>query len=585
MKRNMYGVLLALLLGLTLSLLGTNVFGACTNILVGKNATTDGSTIGTYCCDGARYANVVVEPREKFRAGAMMPIYFRPYASNYQRYLEYLEQEEIKGYIPQVRQTYRYVSLRVWYDDQRVGGINEHGLTTGETTIGGRSELRNSKGLLFAYSNYKESSLLTLALQRAKTAREAVRIMGSLAEEFGYAQTGEHISVTDGNEAWAFEIFGPGSDWTPESGRPGAVWCAQRIPDGHVGVSANRSRIGEVPLEENDYFMFSPNIRSLALENSWWNGAEPFVWYAAYGPSTGRGSMMREWRALSLVAPSLGLLPPDPTQGVDTRYPFSVAPENLVSVQDIMAVHRDTYVETEFDLTEDPAFYYENRSGELVKSPMANPFGPTDLFNLLGISAERSIGTASSVFSYVSQVTQSLPDPIKGCMWLGFGPAVSTCYVPVYSGTTELPESWGQTELTHVNRDNAWWAFNLVDQLPLIKWQNAIAGVEAVRAQAEASLFVQQFDFEQFILDLYSGRRGAAADQLATKLTTKYTNDCMNAVADGYWRLVDYLLFTFYSRVSSGAPQALPAIDCPPYPTNPGKAHGKDKTMAKKKNK
>jgi dipeptidase len=452
--------------------------------------------------------------------------------------------------------------------------MNEFGLTTGETTISARSGLRNPNGLLSAYTNYKESSLMTLALQRAKTAREAVQIMGSLAEKYGYAgygnTYGEHISVTDGNEAWAFEVFastpGAQADWSPGCGQPGAVWCAQRIPDGHVGVSANRSRIGEVPLQQNEEFMFSSNIRSLALAKGWWNGAEPFVWYAAYGPSTSRGSKMREWRALSLAAPSLLL--PEPAASGDTRYPFSVPADQLLSVQDVIAIHRDFYEGTIYDITANAKFLIPPQNTSV--SPMASPFGPTDLYRLLGISAERSIATASSVFTYVSQVSQNLPDPIKGCMWYASGPAKSSCFVPLYSGVTTLPESWSDTERAMVNRHNAWWAFKLVDKLQLIQWKNAINSVKGVYAPAEDTFFAQQFDFESAVLELYSGRDEAAAKQLAMKMATNYTNACMKAVSDGYWELVDYLLFRYYF---GGTAQLLPAIECPPIPLNPGQGY------------
>jgi dipeptidase len=526
----------------------------CTNIIVGKDATVDGSTIGTYCCDGALYAEVKVVPGRVYRPGKMMPIYYRPFPWNYDQYLEYLDEEELVGLVPQVRRTYRYVDIRVWYDDQHVGGINEYGVTVGETTINGRPELSNEKGIFGAYTNYPESSLLTLALQRAKTAREAIQVMGSLAEEYGYhAPMGsEHITVTDGDEAWAFEILGPGPDWEPGCGKPGAVWCAQRIPDGHVGVSANRSRIGEVPLEETDYFMFSPNIRSLALEKGWWDGVEPFVWYDAYAPSAWPN--LREWRVLSLIAPSLGL---DPTA---VRWPFSVKPDEKVSVQDIMAIHRDTYEGTDYDVTEDPAFYLDGK-----KSPMACPFGPRDLHNLLDVKATRGVATSSSVFSYVSQVRADLPKPIKGCMWFGFGPAASTCYLPLYSGVTKLPESWGDTELTRVDREDSWWAFNLVDTLPLIKWQDAIEDIRDVREPAEACFFENQPDFENAVVKLYFRRWPGKAKKIAQTWVTQYTNACMNAVSDGYWELVDYLLFKYYFQGSWGAPQERPSIDCPPY--------------------
>jgi len=579
MKRGMSKVIagiLALMLALALIVVSAPVFAgdsatdsisdtashACTNILVGNDASVDDSTISTYCCDGARYAKVKVILGETYRPGTMIPVYYRPPVYNYETYLaylEYLENPTLIGEIPQVEETYSYVNLQVWYYEDQVGGINEYGLTIGETTIGGRKELRNENGLLYIYTGLQQNSLMSLALERAKTAREAIEIMGSLAEEYGYLQSGEHVTISDGDEIWAFEIFGPGEDWEPGCGKPGAVWCAQRIPDAHVGVSANRSRIGLIDDNNPDYeFMHSPNVYSLALEKGWWDGVELFVWYEAYAPSTRVN--LREWEVLNLVAPSLNL---DPDE---VRHPFSVEPDELVSVQDIMAIHRDYYKGTPFDITEDPAFYVD---GE--KSPMACPFGPRDLHNLLGLRAKRSVATASSVFSYVSQVRADLPDPIKGCMWLGFGPAVATCYVPVYSGVTELPESWSETELTRVNRENSWWAFNLADQLPLIKWQDAIEDVKGVRDPAEACFFAQQPDLESTIIDLYSGRAEAAAEQLATKLVTNYTCSCMNAVSEGYWELVDYLLFTYYFRGSGGAPQELPSIECPPVPTNPGR--------------
>jgi dipeptidase len=309
--------------------------------------------------------------------------------------------------------------------------------------------------------------------------------------------------------------------------------------------------------------MFSSNIRSLALAKGYWNGVEPFVWYATYGPSTSRGSKMREWRVLSLAAPSLGL--PAPAATGDTRYPFSVPVDKLLSVQDVMAIHRDFYQGTEFDITANPKFLIPPQLTSV--SPMASPFGPSDLYRLLGISAERSVATASSVFSYVSQVSKGLPDPIKGCMWFTFGPALTGCYAPIYSGATELPESWSNTDLVKVNRDNAWWAFKLADTLPLIKWQNAIQDIAEVYGGAEATFFAQQPDLESSILDLYSRRGKAAADELAKKLVTKYTNASMNAVSDGYWELTDYLLFRYFF---GGSLQSVPAIDCPPVPTNPG---------------
>jgi len=561
-KRRILSILFTCVMVLSLLGFGVPVFadngytpadtasGHCTNIMVGKDATVDGSTIGTYSCDGALWASIEVVPGETFPSGTKTPIYYRPYPNTYADYLEWLDKPTLKGEIPQVEKTYRYVSMKVWYDEQRNGGINEYGLTTGETTIGGREELINEKGLLYTYSNYKESSLMTLALQRAKTAREAIQAMGSLAEEYGYAQSGEHITVADGNEVWAFEIFGPGSDWTPGCGKPGAVWCAQRIPDGEVGVSANRSRIGLIDEDNPKYeFMHSPNAKSLAKEMGWWDGVKPFVWYEAYGPSSEPMSSLREWEVLDSVAPSLNL---DPEA---ERYPFSVKPDKPVSVQDIMFIYRYSYEGTDRDITENPKFYVDGQ-----KSPMACPWGPQDLHKLLGVEGNVSVAYIGhlwpSVFCYVSQVRADLPDPIKGCMWFGFGPAASTCYVPIYSGVTKLPESWGTTDLTRPNRENSWWAFNLVDKLSLIKYQSAIEDIKGVRDPAEAKFFAMQPDIESTAADLYN-REGPTAAQ---ESVTNYTNSCMNAVSDAYWELVDYLLYKYYFDPGWASPPELPVV-------------------------
>ncbi len=535
-------------------------FEGCTNIMVGKNASDSGATIGTYSCDGPPGANasIHVEPAQSFKLGSRLDITYRhwqPYT--WEEYLASLEDKPVVlGSIPQVRHNYRYVSLMAWYDDLRFGGINEYGLTVGETTIGGRDELyvpRNplteSKAFFVYAGNTKENGLMTLALARAKTAREAVKIIGELVEVYGFVEAGEHITLSDGEEIWAMEIFGVGPGWVPGSGTPGAVWCAQRIPDGHVGVSANRSRIGEVDLADTDHFMASPNIFSLAQEHGWWDPSSgaPFNWHEAYAPRTKPN--LREWQVLNAVAPSLGL---DPNA---VNLPFTVKPDHPVSVEDIMAIHRDHYVGTEYDVTENPAFYVDG-----VKSPMACPWGPAELFKLLGVTPKRSVGTPTSVFTYISEVKSWLPDPIKGCMWFGFGLADTTCYVPVYSGVTSLPESWDRPDMTRLNRSQAYWAFALADTLSRIRYQEAIDDVRGVRDPAESVFLQEQGDIEVTVQDLYAQKNQTAARNDAEKLITRYVNECMTAVAAGYWQLSDYLLFKYYYSSDPDTMDDRPAI-------------------------
>jgi dipeptidase len=299
--------------------------------------------------------------------------------------------------------------------------------------------------------------------------------------------------------------------------------------------------------------MGSPNVHSLAIEKGWWNpkSGKPFIWYEAYSKPAPweRGSIIREWRILSLVAPSLKL---DVEKG---RFPFSVKPDHLLSVQDIIGIHRDTLQGTPFDITENATFYIESKNG-LEKSPMASPFGPSHLHKLLGIKRERIVGADTSCFVSVTQVRADLPDPIKACMWFTLGPAWSGCFVPVYSGCNELPESWASNNHAKIVRGEAMWALKLTHELAYINYQNASLDIQAFRDPVEAQFFAQQDSIEKSALQIYR-QHGIIA---ARTFVTDYTNNCMNSVSEGYWNLVDYLLFTYYFRSSWKAPQKRPVI-------------------------
>jgi dipeptidase len=541
--------------------------GGCTGIMVGKDATVDGSVIGTYSCDGAMYAKTVVVPGVTYKEGATLPIYYRPYSNNYAAYIANLDKEEKLGEIPQVEETYRYISNIVYYDDQNCGGVNEHGLCIGETTIGGNRDLRNSNGWMYAYSNYPSTSLMALGLQRAKTAREAVKIIGALAEEYGYAQSGEHLTITDKNEAWAMEIFGPGRDWTHESGKPGAVWAARRVPDGEIAFSANSSRLGlmEEVVEDGEDFMNSSNTFTLAEELGLWEPGTPFVWYKVYGNRNDRHSL-REWSIVNKYAPSLGVEVDDPIF-------FSFKPDEKVSVQDVMEMYRDYFTGIpELDVTMNEAYKLSN--GKV--SPMAGPYGPSALHSLLGVSTQRSVGTRSSVFTYVTQHKDWLPDPVGTCMWYTPGTALTGSYTPIYAGTLELPEAWTDTPMTYVDRDSAWWAFTMTEGLSHIEWQNAIKDIKAVRDPAETSFLAEQADVEAVAAELYNNERGKSDEQEkggnanqqreahgklnAERYLTEYTNKSLNAIGDTYWDLVDYLMFKYYFRAGKSIPATMPVV-------------------------
>lgn len=272
-------------------------------------------------------------------------------------------------------------------------GLNEYGVSIAIELLPMREGLACDKGRVGPNSNHWTTSLMANGLLRAKAAREAVGLIGAMIEEYGFLYyrapgAGVALPIADGREVWLMEIFGPGTDWTPDSGRPGGVWCAQRIPDGEVGCSANCSRIGAVDLNDPDHFLASTNVFSLAEALGFWKPAT-FRWHEAYGGPGDRSNSLREWRALSLVAPSLGLkFTGDPA--VD-RYPFSVKPDRPITVPKLMDVMRDRYEGTEYDVTAKPAFQIKGG-----RSSLACPWGPPELLDLLGLKPERSICTPTS---------------------------------------------------------------------------------------------------------------------------------------------------------------------------------------------
>ncbi|MHC4405506.1 MAG: C69 family dipeptidase, partial [Planctomycetota bacterium] len=414
-------------------------------------------------------------------------------------------------------------------------------------------------------SNHWTTSLIANGLLRAKTAREAIRVIGSMIDEYGFLyyrapHAGVALPIADERETWLMEIFGPGENWTAKSGKPGGVWCAQRIPDGEVGCSANRSRIGELDLEDRDHFMASANVFSLAQDLGFWKPEKPFVWYEVYGGPGSRYNSLREWRALSLAAPSLALKATgDPA--VD-RYPFSVKPDKPVTVGMLMDVMRDGYEGTDFDLTEHPAFQVKGR-----KSPLARPWGPAELFDLLEIRPERALCTPTSGYVFIAQLREWLPDPIGNCLWFAYGPASTSCFVPVYAGVTDLPDPWDHpANFTRVDREQPQWNFRLVHNLTNnLRYQHAIKDVRQVLKPAEERFLGVQAEVEKAAIRVFErgGSRGAET------FLTDYAQQCTTKVGYAYGELVDYLTFRYLLGYKELAPPALPQIAAPVVPDVP----------------
>ncbi len=501
--------LLVFLLGVNLSGFSQEQeFENCTSIIVGKKASVDGSTMTSHSCDsGSDRTWINVVPRKNHEKGATCPIILDPKGTKGP-----IDPDAIEaGTIPQVALTYAYINTAYPV-------MNEFQLAIGETTFGGKRELHSEKGLIDCPELYR------LALERAKTAREAIRIIDELTKKYGYNDVGECFTFADPKETWHFEILGPGKD------KIGAVWAAVRIPDDEVGVSANASRIRTLNLKDPDHYMASENVFTLAQELGWWDpkSGEPFEFCYAYADRRSMGCRRREWRVLSLVAPSLKL---DPN---GENYPLSVKPEKKLSVQDLLVMFRDYYQNTPYDMTN--SLMVIDREGKAVKSPVANPFMTGDLRNLLKVPSERTICCARATYLQVTQSREWLPDPIGGVVWLGYDNPLLTPHTPFYCGISQMPESYQVDGREKFRRDCAWWSFRQVSQLCMLRYQPMSKDVEKVWKEIEDKAFANQTAFEEEMIRLIK------TDPVKTQeLLTRYCNDMANSAVDRYWKLAEEL--------------------------------------------
>lgn len=500
---------------------------ACTDIVAGKNATADGSVITSHTADGAFYdARVRFIPGQKFPAGTNADVFWN------------ITNEEdtppVKiGEIPQVEQTYGY--FHVGYP-----AMNEHRVAMGESTIGQREELKTFRPDAKAIMTIDQ--LAVFALQRAKTAREAIQVMGDLAVKYGFLPScgteGECLTVTDPDEAWIFNVYGSGFMWLPESGKPGAAWVAQRVPDDEVVVVPNIGRI-KVP-DENDTknFMVSKGYKELAADLGLYNLAsnKPFSFQEVFAPATGNNDWAlssmwirsRLYTIYSRLAPSMKWDPYAET----SSYPFSVKPEKKISVQDVMDMLRSYHEGSVFDMTEAPAWLVPNAEGKMAKSPLATPF-PTKLQRqLLKIPYSRPIAVASCAYSWVSQMRKDLPDPVGGVMWFGFDNPYHTVYVPIYTGTRDTKETWRTFDRNKFDLKSTQWAFILQDDLVNIRWQDTIKDLNAVRGPIEKEFFDKQSEIEKQAVALYK-----ESPAKAEKFLTDYTVAAMEKVENAWWQL------------------------------------------------
>jgi len=498
--------------------------------MVSKLASTDGSVMTAHSCDGNYRTWLQIEPRRENAATAQRPIYWGLLHNETPDDMRGLQ---LKGYIPEVEQTYRYFNVAY-------PAMNEKGLAIGETTIGGRRELRNDEGLFLI------ENLQAIALERTATARDAIRLIGDLVKEYGYGDWGECLTFADAKEVWHFEIMGAGPM------EVGGVWAAVRIPDGQVGVSANIPRISEIDLDDPDHYMASDNVFSLAEEFGYWSpdSGEPFKWWRAYGNvdqdgNSRRPYSTREFYILSTLAPSLNL-----TMDVE-ELPFSVVPDEKVSVRDVLAYYRQTYEGTEFDMTKN--LMVTNRSGDTVKSPMVNNWNTSrdlgQLFNALKpgtVDFQRTISVQQCSYSQVIQARDWLPPEIGTIAWFSFDNPGQSPRIPIWAGVTELPESF-KIDCQHSYReDSACWWFRRTNRLSQIKWGWAREYLEPAVMSFEDQAFDEVPLLEQKALELMQTEMAQSDDGDSEPMEyreflTRYTNSFARATMQKWWELGDFL--------------------------------------------
>lgn len=523
-------IVIALLLVSISALAGNFRDGGCMDVIVGKDATVDGSVITSHTVDGwydANYnsKNIHVVPGQTFPKGSMLDVYYGMCGDTLDPNLP----KKI-GQIPQVEQTFTY------FHDAYCHG-NEYQLLIGETTIGQKEELMTFVG---EKAIMTIEQLTAIALQRTKTAREAIKLIGELAETYGFLPScdgmGECLTITDPKEAWVFEVFSVGITWDPASGKPGAIWAAQRVPDDELVCVPNISRIREIDLSNPDYFMASENYMQEAIDRGWYDPAsgKPFIWQEAYTPLLGDWALSNDWIYIRLhlvyswAAPSLEWDPHRDT----TTYPFSIKPEKKVSVMDVIELQRSTLTGTVFDMEANPAWLVPGPDGKCVKSPFATPFVDGDTRKLLNIPYYRPAARQGCSFGTVTQARSWLPDAIGGIIWFYFDNPATSIHIPIYVGVQEIPASWSTFDRTKFSLESDRWAFMLADDLVNRRYQDAIKDLRAVRDPLQAEFFANQEAVEKKALELYNEDPMKAKQYL-----TEYTSEAMAKATKTYWEL------------------------------------------------
>jgi len=508
----------------------SSVAFSCTTIIAGKNATTDGSLFTSHTNDCGRCdPRIAYVPAKDWEPGAMRAVYkfdlLYPRLCCYDRGPTYLPKAgevpmEPMGYIPQAAHTYAYY-------DGVYGIMNEHQLNIGECSCGSRV---NGKALPEGEALFDIAELSRVALERCTTAREAIQLMGDLGVEYGYYSGGETLTIIDTEEAWVFNMVG-----SPDGNGKSAVWVAQRVPDDEVAVMCNQFTVREIDPNDPDTFMFSENIFDLAQTEGWWkpeDGQLDFnrVYGRAYDPVR-LYSLRRKWRAFDLLAPSMKFQP-YVNDTFTKEYPFSVKPDKKISMADVISITRDYYAGTEFDLS---------------KGIAAGPFGTPNRFagagaeNLIeGGAWERAISMFRADYTQISQTRGWLPDSIGSVLWYTPDIALTSCFMPIYAGSTHLPESFSTGTRSKYDENSAWWVFNFVSNWADLKFSYMIEDIKIKQQEIEGKEFAFQSAIDAAALVLHK-----QDPELAKAYLTDYSVNNAEAVVQEWRELGKFLVMKY----------------------------------------
>ena len=455
---------------------------ACSNFIVGKKASVDGSVMCSYSADDyGMFQNLCHYPAAKHAKGEMRKIYD-------------WDTNKYHGEIPEAAETYSVI-----------GNINEWQVTIGETTYGGREEMADSTGIM----DY--GSLIYVALQRSKTAREAIKVMTTLANTYGYNSEGETFTICDPNEAWIMEMMGKGA------GSKGAVWVALRIPDDAICAHANQSRIGKFNMKDKKNVMYAKDVVSFARSKGWFQGKDAdFSWKMAYAKPDFSGRRFCDARAWAMLNHFYDMSPyldwalgknPDAQD-----MPLWVVPNKKVSVKDVEAVMRDHYEGTPLSVAD---------GSDIGGGIWEMPYRPTPLMYKVDGKQyfnERPVSTQQTGFVFVSQMRSWLPREIGGVFWFANDDANMAAFTPVYCSMTQRPECYNTpgVDAVHFSKKNAYWVCNMTSNMVYPRYSLMFPTLKEVRDSLDNSYFAAQAGVEKKAQELYAQNPQAAV---------KYLND------------------------------------------------------------